>query len=66
MSVVTFTTDFGVADGYAGAMKGVVLSLAPDAVLGSSGRVEISLRDGSAAELTGVRAGISFELRRVP
>jgi S-adenosylmethionine hydrolase len=33
MAVVTFTTDFGNRDGYAGAMKGVVLSLAPDAVL---------------------------------
>src|SRR5688572_16854125 len=33
MAVVTFTTDFGTRDGYAGAMKGVVLSLAPDAVL---------------------------------
>jgi S-adenosylmethionine hydrolase len=33
MSVVTFTTDFGTTDGYAGAMKGVVLSLAPAAVL---------------------------------
>ena len=33
MAVVTFTTDFGATDGYAGAMKGVVLSLAPDAVL---------------------------------
>jgi hypothetical protein len=31
MSVVTFTTDFGTADGYVGAMKGVVLSLAQDA-----------------------------------
>jgi S-adenosylmethionine hydrolase len=31
--IVTFTTDFGIRDGYAGAMKGVVLSLAPDAVL---------------------------------
>jgi S-adenosylmethionine hydrolase len=31
--VVTFTTDFGTADGYVGAMKGVVLSLAPDAIL---------------------------------
>jgi S-adenosylmethionine hydrolase len=30
---VTFTTDFGSRDGYAGAMKGVVLSLAPDATL---------------------------------
>jgi S-adenosyl-L-methionine hydrolase (adenosine-forming) len=33
MAVVTFTSDFGLADAYAGAMKGVVLSLAPDAVL---------------------------------
>jgi S-adenosylmethionine hydrolase len=33
MTVVTFTTDFGRADGYTGAMKGVVLSLAPDAVV---------------------------------
>lgn len=33
MTVVTFTTDFGTIDGYVGAMKGVVLSLAPDAVL---------------------------------
>jgi S-adenosylmethionine hydrolase len=33
MAVVTFTTDFGLADGYAAAMKGVVLSFAPDAVL---------------------------------
>jgi S-adenosylmethionine hydrolase len=33
MSVVTFTTDFGTSDGYAGAMKGVVLSMAPAAVL---------------------------------
>jgi S-adenosylmethionine hydrolase len=31
--IVTFTTDFGFRDGYAGAMKGVVLSLAPDAKL---------------------------------
>jgi S-adenosyl-L-methionine hydrolase (adenosine-forming) len=33
MTVVTFTTDFGTVDGYVGAMKGVVLSLAPEAVL---------------------------------
>ena len=33
MAVVTFTTDFGAADAYTGAMKGVVLTLAPDAVL---------------------------------
>jgi S-adenosylmethionine hydrolase len=33
MTVVTFTTDFGTGDGYVGAMKGVVLSLAPDAQL---------------------------------
>ncbi len=33
MAVVTFTTDFGTRDGYAGAMKGVVLRAAPDATL---------------------------------
>lgn len=33
MSIVTFTTDFGEQDHFAGAMKGVVLSIAPKAVL---------------------------------
>ncbi len=33
MTVVTFTTEFGSRDVYAGVMKGVVLALAPDAVL---------------------------------
>jgi hypothetical protein len=33
LAIVTFTTDFGSHDGYAGAMKGVVLSLAPGATL---------------------------------
>ncbi|HVZ74822.1 MAG TPA: SAM-dependent chlorinase/fluorinase [Polyangia bacterium] len=33
MAIVTFTTDFGSRDGYAGAMKGVVLSFAPSATL---------------------------------
>jgi S-adenosylmethionine hydrolase len=33
LAIVTFTTDFGARDGYAGAMKGVVLALAPSATL---------------------------------
>jgi S-adenosyl-L-methionine hydrolase (adenosine-forming) len=33
MPIVTFTTDFGALDGYVGALKGVVLSLAPQATL---------------------------------
>ena len=33
MAIVTFTTDFGFSDGYVAAMKGVVLSLAPNATL---------------------------------
>src|SRR4029079_14508596 len=33
MPIVTLTTDFGAGDGYAGAMKGVVLSIAPSAQL---------------------------------
>ena len=31
--IVTLTTDFGTADGYVGEMKGVVLSIAPDAAI---------------------------------
>jgi S-adenosylmethionine hydrolase len=31
--IITLTTDFGLADGYVGAMKGVLLSLAPAATL---------------------------------
>ena len=33
MAIITITSDFGTADGYAGAMKGVILSLAPEAQL---------------------------------
>lgn len=33
MAVITFLSDFGTADGYVGAMKGVALSSAPDATL---------------------------------
>ncbi len=31
MSIITLTTDFGLVDSYVGAMKGVILGLAPDA-----------------------------------
>ena len=30
MTIITLTTDFGSADGYVGAMKGVILGIAPD------------------------------------
>lgn len=33
MTIITLTTDFGQADGYAGAMKGVILGIAPAARL---------------------------------
>jgi len=33
MSIITLTTDFGLADSYVGMMKGVILSIAPDAKL---------------------------------
>ena len=33
MAIVTLTTDFGTQDGYVGAMKGVLLSRAPDATI---------------------------------
>ena len=31
--IITLTTDFGQADGYAGAMKGIILSICPEAIL---------------------------------
>ena len=33
MTIITLTTDFGSADGYVGAMKGVILGLAHDVTL---------------------------------
>ena len=33
VTLITLTTDFGTADGFVGALKGVILSLAPDAML---------------------------------
>ena len=33
MSIITLTTDFGLADGYVGMMKGVILSIAPTAAI---------------------------------
>ncbi len=33
MAIITLTTDFGTSDGYVGAVKGVLLRLAPDATL---------------------------------
>ena len=33
MPIITLTTDFGLSDAYVGAMKGVILSIAPHAVL---------------------------------
>ncbi|MBC8248163.1 MAG: SAM-dependent chlorinase/fluorinase [Anaerolineales bacterium] len=33
MSIITLTTDFGLADGYVGTMKGVILGIAPTAIV---------------------------------
>jgi len=33
VSIITLTTDFGLADGYVGTMKGVILSIAPTATI---------------------------------
>jgi S-adenosylmethionine hydrolase len=33
MRIITLTTDFGLSDGYVGTMKGIILSIAPDATL---------------------------------
>ena len=54
---MTFTTDFGVGDGYAGAMKGVVLSLAPAAQL-------VDITHGVPAAWTSRRARSRWPRRR--
>ena len=59
MAVVTFTTDFGSSDGYAGAMKGVVLSLAPDAVLVDISH-QVPARDVQAGAFTLAQAAPFF------
>jgi S-adenosylmethionine hydrolase len=59
MAVVTFTTDYGRADGYAGAMKGVVLSLAPDAVLVDISH-DIPARDVASGAFTLAQASRFF------
>jgi S-adenosylmethionine hydrolase len=59
MAVVTFTTDFGSSDGYAGAMKGVVLSLAPEAVLVDISH-QVPARDVQAGAFTLAQAAPFF------
>jgi S-adenosylmethionine hydrolase len=59
MAVVTFTTDFGSSDGYAGALKGVVLSLAPDAVLVDISH-QVPARDVRAGAFTLAQAAPLF------
>jgi hypothetical protein len=49
MTVITLTTDFGTADGYAGVMKGVILSIAPDIRVVDLSH-EIAAQDVRAAE----------------
>ena len=51
--IVTFTTDFGTADGYVGAMKGVVARLAPDAAL-----VDVA-HDVAAQDVVGGALGLA-------
>jgi hypothetical protein len=59
MAVVTFTTDFGTADAYAAAMKGVVLSLAPSTVLVDITH-EVPRHDVAAGALVLAQAAASF------
>ncbi len=58
--VVTLTTDFGTADGYVGEMKGVLLTLAPDATI-----VDIT-HDIPPQDVDSARATIERVWRRFP
>jgi len=58
--VITLLTDFGTADGYVGEMKGVLLSLAPDAVV-----VDIT-HDISPQDIDHARLTLARVWRRFP
>ena len=59
MAIVTLTTDFGSADVYAAAMKGVILSMAPGTVLVDITH-EVPARDVVAGALTLAQAAPFF------
>jgi S-adenosylmethionine hydrolase len=59
MSIITLTTDFGSADGYVGAMKGVILGIAPDVRLVDLSH-EIAAQNVRGAEYVLGRAAAFF------
>ena len=59
MPIITLTTDFGSADGYVGAMKGVILGIAPDVRLVDLSH-EIAAQDVRGAEYVLGRAAGFF------
>jgi len=65
MAIVTLTTDFGSADVYAAAMKGVILSMAPSTVLVDITH-EVPARDVVAGALTLAQAAPFFSQRGDP
>jgi S-adenosylmethionine hydrolase len=60
MALITLTTDFGTADGYVGAMKGVILTLAPGTTI-----VDIA-HDVSPHDVDGARLALARYWRRFP
>jgi S-adenosyl-L-methionine hydrolase (adenosine-forming) len=58
--IVTLTTDFGTADGYVGEMKGVVLTLAPDATI-----VDVT-HDIPSQDVDSARMAVERMWRRFP
>src|SRR5262245_27212069 len=59
-TIITLLTDFGTADGYVGEMKGVLLSLAPDADI-----LDIS-HDIAPQDVDGARLTVARVWRRLP
>jgi hypothetical protein len=61
--IITLLTDFGTADGYVGEMKGMLLSLVPDAALVDITH-EIPAQDVEAGRLTVARIWRRFRVER--
>jgi len=59
MPIITLTTDFGLADGYVGTMRGVILSIAPEAMLVDLSH-EVPAQDVRAGAFVLYQAAIFF------
>ena len=63
-SIITLLTDFGLKDGYAGTMKGVILAINPEAKIGSVAFLDVSQADNQSPLRTIANTAITASVIR--